>query len=330
MVLPKEQVAEANRVILAGARAFVSQPLNQQELLDTLGRIREVFQRSQRSKAAAAAGDVSMASRGTFVVFSPKGGVGCSLVAVNLSLALKTELKQDVLLMDGKLLFGDLDVMLNLKSQNSIADLVPHAGSLDEGLIRDVVSEHVSGVKVLPAPPTPASAHGIHPDELHRILVGVQNIYPIIVIDAGNFLNDNTVTLMDASRRVLLVIHPDIASLRDASRFLDLCLTTLSFPRDRILLIVNQHDQREGLGLADIEKTLQTKVFATLPWDPSAALQSINRGVPLSMLNQKSELRQAFREMAKSVAAIAGLREEAAPAQKKELREVLSKSSRLG
>jgi DNA-binding NtrC family response regulator len=56
VVLPKEQVAEANRVILAGARAFVAQPLNQQELLDTLGRIREVFQRSQRSRAAAAAG----------------------------------------------------------------------------------------------------------------------------------------------------------------------------------------------------------------------------------------------------------------------------------
>ena len=330
VVLPKEQMADANRVILAGARAFIAQPLDPQELLATLGRIREVFQRSQESKATATTGQVPMASRGTFVVFSPKGGVGCSLVAVNLAIALRAELNQDVLLMDAKLLFGDLDIMLNLKTQNSIADFVPHIGSLDESLIRDVVSEHISGIKVLPAPPSPVSAQGIHPEELHRILAGLQNIYPNIVIDSGNFLNDNTVTLMDASNRVLLVIHPDIASLRDASRFLDLCRTTLSFPKERILLVINQHDRREGLALADIERSLQTKVFATLPWDPQAALQSINRGVPLSMLNQNGQLGKGFQAMAKNVGAIAGLKTSAAPAGKKKMPEVLSRSSRLG
>jgi len=330
VALPKEQMAEANRVILAGARAFIAQPLDQQELLDTLGRMRELHLRSQRTKAAAVTGEVPMASRGTFVVFSPKGGVGCSLVAVNLALALKEELKQEVLLMDAKLLFGDLDIMLNLKTQNSIADLVPHIGSLDEGLIRDVVSEHVSGLKVLAAPPSPVAAQGIHPEELHRILTSVQNIYPNIVIDSGNFLNDNTVTLMDASHRVLLVMNPDIACLRDASRFLDLCRTTLSFPKERILVVVNQHDQREGLGLADIERSLQMKVFAALPWDPRAALQSINRGVPLSMQNQKNQLRKAFEAMAKNIGAIAGIKEGATAAGKRKMPEVLSKSSRLG
>jgi pilus assembly protein CpaE len=207
---------------------------------------------------------------------------------------------------------------------------VPHIGSLDEGLIRDVVSEHVSGLKVLPAPPSPVAAQGIHPEELHRILTSVQNIYPNIVIDSGNFLNDNTVTLMDASHRVLLVMNPDIACLRDASRFLDLCRTTLSFPKERILVVVNQHDQREGLGLADIERSLQMKVFAALPWDPRAALQSINRGVPLSMQNQKNQLRKAFVAMAKNIGAIAGIKEGAATAGKRKMPEVLSRSSRLG
>ncbi|MFH1186184.1 MAG: AAA family ATPase [Chloroflexota bacterium] len=330
VALPQEQMAEANRVILAGARAFIAQPLDPKELLDAVGRIREVYERGQHSRASAATGEVPMTSRGTFVVFSPKGGVGCSLVAVNLALALKAELKQDVLLMDGKLLFGDLDIMLNLQTQNSIADLMPHIGSLDEGLIRDVVSEHVSGVKVLPAPPSPTSAQGIHPEDLHRILTSVQNIYPNIVIDGGNFLNDNAVTLMDASHRVLLVINPDIACLRGASRFLDLCRTTLSFPRERILLILNQHDQREGLSRDDIERSLQTKVFATLPSEPRVALQSINRGVPLGMLNQHSQLRKAVQALAKDIGALAGAKVGAAPAGKKKMPEVLSRSSRLG
>jgi pilus assembly protein CpaE len=135
---------------------------------------------------------------------------------------------------------------------------------------------------------------------------------------------------MDASHRVLLVINPDIACLRDASRFLELCRTTLSFPRERILVIVNQHDQREGLGLDDIERSLQAKVFAKLPSEPRVVLQSINRGVPLSMPNQNSPLRKAFQALAKDIAAIAGVSVGAAPASKESMSEVLSKSSRLG
>ncbi len=332
-ILPEDRIAEANRVILAGARAFIVQPFNQNELLGTLGHIKDLYQRSRQAKVTETVVDPSLATRGTFVVFSPKGGVGCSTVSINLALALKEELHQEVLLMDGKLLFGDLDIMLNLKTQNSISDLIPHLGSLDESLIRDVITEHSSGLKILPAPINPISAQGIHPEELHRILMSTQSLYPNIIIDSGNFLNENAVTLMDASYRVILVISPDIASLRNASRFFDICRTTLLFPKEKILVVINQHDQRDGISTADIERSLQVKVFATLPWDPQVSLQSINRGVPVIMQSQKLPLRKAFEFMAKNLAAIIEYDKtgNAAPSRlKKALPDVLSKSSRLG
>ena len=328
VALPSDQMAEASRVTLAGARAFLAQPLEQQELLDALARMKELHQRGQRAKAAQGTGGVATSSRGTFVVFSPKGGVGCSLVAINLALAMKEQMEEDVLLMDAKLLFGDLDVMLNLKAQNSIGDLVPHLGSLDEGLIRDVVSEHVSGLKVLAAPPSPLAAQGIHPEGIHRILASVQGIYANIVIDAGNFLNENTVAVMDASHKVLVVMNPDIASLRGVSRFLELCRTTLSFPGDRILLVLNEHDKREGLSDSDIERSLQTKMFAKLPWDPKAALQSINRGVPVTMHGKGGALRKAFEAMAKDLAAMAAVRQTPSPRGKRAATEAPGRSSR--
>ena len=328
--LPKSELGEANRAVLAGARAFITQPLQHEELLETLGRIRHVHERMQATKGAAVGGELPAANRGTFVVFSPKGGVGCSVVAINLAIALRAEVKRDVLLMDAKLLFGDLDIMLNLKTDNSIADLIPHIGALDESLIRDVVAEHVSGIKVLAAPPNPLAAQGIHPEELHRILTSVQGVYPHVIIDSGSYLNDNTVTLMDGSHKVLLVMNPDIACLRGASRFLDLCRTTLSFPKERILVVVNEQDQQEGLALADIERSLETKIFATLPWDRRSTLQSINRGVPLGMQSQNTPLRRAFQAMAKGVAAIAGASEASIPTSRKKMPEVLSRSSRLG
>ncbi len=331
VILPQDKIAEANRVILAGARAFMIQPFNQKDLLDTLKRIKELYQRSRLGKASDSLSDLPMATRGTFTVFSPKGGAGCSTIAMSLAIALIEELKQEVLLVDGKLFFGDLDIMLNLKTHNSISDLIPYIGSLDEGLLHDVISEHSSGIKVLPAPLNPISAQGIHTEEIHHILTVAQNVYPNIVIDSGNHLNENTVTLMDASHRILLVLNPDIASLRNASRFIDICYTTLSIPKEKILIIVNQHDQRDGISINDIERTLQMKVFAALPWDSRTPLQSINRGVPIFMQGSKIPLRKSFETMAKNLAALIGYdKTDASPKAKKVIPDVLSKSSRLG
>ena len=331
VILPQDKIADANRAILAGARAFMVQPFNQKDLLDTLRRIKELYQRSQLGKGSDSLSDLPMATRGTFTVFSPKGGAGCSTIAMSLAVALKEELKQEVLLMDGKLFFGDLDIMLNLKTHNSISDLIPHIGSLDEGLLHDVISEHSSGIKVLPAPLNPISAQGIHPEEIHHILTVAQNVYPNVVIDSGNYLNENTVTLMDASHRILLVLNPDIASLRNASRFIDICYTTLSIPKEKILIIVNQHDQRDGIGLTDIERTLQMKIFSALPCDSRTPLQSINRGIPVYLQGSKIPLHKSFETMAKNLAALIGYdKAGTSPKAKKVIPDVLSKSSRLG
>lgn len=331
VILPEDQVAEAHRVLMAGARAFIIQPFNQNQFLTVLERLAELHQRNLKSKSDAALQvEYAAAHRGTIVVFSPKGGVGCSSVAINLAAALMNELKQEVLLLDGKLLFGDLDIMLNLKTQNSIADLIPHVGALDEGLIRDVVSVHVSGLKVLPAPANPSAAHGIRPEDLHRALIGLQTVFPYVVIDSGNFLSDNAVTFMDACHKIILVVNPDIACLRDASRFFEICRTTLSFPKDKVLVVVNQHDQRDGLSLKDIERALQVKVFATFPWDRRTSLQSINRGVPVMLQAQNSPLRKASMDFATNLIAALGHVPNEAAKTRKVLSDVLSKSSRLG
>jgi len=79
--------------------------------------------------------------------------VGCSTIAINLAIALHEQLDVRVLLMEGKMIFGHLGLMLNLRPQNTIADLIPHAGALDDSLVEEVVSRHASGIDVLLGPP---------------------------------------------------------------------------------------------------------------------------------------------------------------------------------
>ena len=327
-ILPAEKIAESNSVILAGARAFLLQPFTQRDLTNTLNRVKELVARSAVSQPEQPVQEPLVRSRGTFVVFSPRGGVGCSSVAVNLAVALLENMKEEVLLMDGKLLFGHLDLLLNLRTQNSIAELISHMGGLDESLIRDVVTQHISGLQVLPSPPLISSGQGIRPDNLYNLLIDLQTVYPNIIIDGGNYLNENTVTYMDASNKIILVITPEIASLRDASQFFEIC-RTLAYPKDKVLVLVNQYDKRDGLSLDDIEKSLQIKVFGTIPWDRRTALSSINRGVPVTLQRSNTPLRRAYQETARELIKYL----EKKPTETGRRRtgtDILSKSSRLG
>ena len=245
---------------MLGARAFIVEPFDHDHLLDTLNKISDSYLRTKHGKQGVKIGkEASEEIQGIFTIFSPKGGAGCSTVAINAAIAVKKKTGDEVALIDGKLFFGDIDIMLNLKSHNSIAELISHLGALDESLINDVLSEHVTGIKILHSPSSAFVSQGIHPQELHSVLVGMKKVFPYIFIDAGNYLYDNSVTMMDISDYILLVIHPEMTSLRNASKFLEICVSSLSIPREKVLLVINQYDQREGLKVKNIEGFPSTK-----------------------------------------------------------------------
>jgi pilus assembly protein CpaE len=302
IILRQESISEANRAIMLGARAFIVEPFDHDQLLDTLNKISDTYQRTKHGKQGGKIGkDASTETQGIFTVFSPKGGAGCSTVAINTAIAVKNKTGADVALIDGKLFFGDIDIMLNLKSQNSIAELIAHLGAMDESLINDVLSEHVTGIKVLHSPTSAIVSQGIHPQELHSVLVGMKKVFPYIFIDAGNYLYDNSVTMMDVSDYILLVIHPEMTSLRNASKFLEICESSLSIPNEKILLIINQYNQREGLKVKDIEDSLQIKPFVEIPAYTSTVLKSINKGTPILLDHKKSPLTRAYTRLADSL-----------------------------
>ena len=99
-------------------------------------------------------------------VFSPKGGVGRTTLAVNLAVAAATELGKKVVLVDGSFQFGDVGVLLNLNPKNkSIADLIPEleqAGEVES--IDTFVINHSAGIRVLLAPPSPGDGRADHAD----------------------------------------------------------------------------------------------------------------------------------------------------------------------
>ncbi len=299
VIIPEEDIANANRVILAGARAFIPYPFSHVNLLSTMKRVRELHSRLM-SPAQLGQGKDPFRPDRSFLVFSPKGGAGCSTVATNLAIALYQECGEEILLVDGKHLFGDIGLMLNIKTANSIIDLIPHAASLDETLARQVVIRHTSGIQVLPSPFSATVAQAIRPDDLFNVIQGLQHIFPNMVIDGGNYLNDEVVTLMDSCQKVIMVLNADLASLRNARLFLDIC-RTLSYPREKILLLMNKVTGKNDVALNEVEKVLRTKIFGVIPSDDNLALASLNEGVPMIIKRANHPIAKAYRKIANNL-----------------------------
>jgi len=300
-ILSEPDMINLDRVVLSGARAFIQYPFPADKLLITIKRVVTLTDRNQSQGGPSLLPETNITHKNTFMVFSPKGGAGTTTIATNLAISLHKNLKdEDVLLLDGKHLFGHVALYLNILTGNSITDLIAHAGMLDPQLIKQVVLKHKSGIHVLPSPNSITEAQGIGPESLFKVIRCLQQVFPYVIIDGGNNLNDNTVTYMDSSDKILLVLNPDIASMRDIRQFMEIT-TTLSYPKDKILFILNQSGRKAEVKRNEIEDVLEMELFGMIPADDDMALSSMNEGIPILLKKPRHPISKAFTKISQDL-----------------------------
>lgn len=274
------------RSMLAGAREFLTKPFSSDELVTA---IRGVYSRKPKilaptympgGPALGAPGMAPVRLGQVISIYSPKGGVGCSTVAVNLAIALAEGGEEPVLLADANLQFGDLGVLLNLRPDRSITDLVPMINALDPELLDAVLHTHASGLRVLLAPPRPEMGELVSPEHLKKILSSLRAQFQYIVVDTGPALHETTLTVLEMAQRILLVITPDIPTIKNAKLFFEL-LEALGHTPEKVSLILNKAGGRSNIRIEDIESSIKHPLAAQIPLDETAALSAANKGVPL-------------------------------------------------
>ena len=302
-ILSESEKVDSDRMLLSGARDIIQYPYQSDNLVITIKRVIELLEGSQAHSSPTPVLDTYVKPMNTFTIFSPKGGVGTTTISTNLAISLHKTLKEDVLLIDGKHLFGHIALYCNLRTGNSITDLITNTGKLDERLIKQVVVQHTSGIHVLPSPNSIIEAQGIEPENLFKVIQSLQTVFPNIIIDGGNNLNENTVTYMDCSDKILLVLNSDIASMRDVRQFMDVS-ATLSYPKDKMLLILNLTGRKADVKREEIEKILNMKIFGKIPADGNIALSSLNEGVPILLKKPRHPISKAFSDITKELVKI--------------------------
>ena len=263
------------RAMLAGARDFLMKPFSGDELVEAVRRVyenRPIVPTSVVVQPTAAAGIVGAAAitrKGhVLAVYSPKGGAGCTTLAVNVAVSL-AEAGHQTLLVDGSLQFGDVGIMLNLKPVTSIVDLIERIDELDYDLISSVTVSHESGLNVLLAPPRPEMAELVNETHLRTLLKTLRKFYDFILVDTATSLNDVNLSLLDSSDRILLITQQNLPSLKNVSRFFDLA-DDLEYETDKVMLVVNHGSNKLNISVKDIADTLKFPVVSVVPEDEFA------------------------------------------------------------
>jgi pilus assembly protein CpaE len=202
--------------------------------------------------------------------------------------------------------------MLNIRTNNTIADLIPYAAQMDEDLVHDVVTRHASGINVLIDPFDLQVAQGIRPQELYNVMQGLQRMYDILVVDVGSALTENTVTIMDMADRIYVVTTPDLASIQDTSRFIQIT-RSLAYPPDKLYYVLNRTDLPGGVKTKDITPVLSENYFPIPDGGPNV-LRSLNRGVPLVLKYPRNQASRAIQQMATQLSEVIATRAARVPA----------------
>lgn len=221
---------------------------------------------------------------------SPKGGVGATLVAVNLAMALAA--RATSVLVDFHLWGGDADLHLDLNPQKDWTDLLSVANELTDRHLELALTPHPGGLVLLAAPEGPRTRLQI--ESAGDLLASLSSRFDWLVVDCPTGVEKLTTGAIERSDMTLIVTTADPPALR-RSAWVRAALRSL-FP-GRLGLVVNQMNHTHPVNPGNLADSLDVKLLAVLSTDPLHVGYQINFGQP-AVLARGSRLGREIKAMA--------------------------------
>lgn len=281
--------ADANlilRALRSGVHEFLVYPPDPRELSSAVDRLMR-----KHSAERSAAGMV-------YAVYSGKGGMGTSTVAVNLAAAIAAARPDGrIALADFMVSGGEVGVLLDLKPAYTIGDLVKKVDRVDAELLYSLLTFASDGVFVLPASDRPEVAEEIDAGIATAILDHLRAAFAYTVVDCEHHMSERTLAALDAADRILLVTQLNVPALRNMQRTIELC-RRLGYPDEKLCVVVNRVQSGDVVSVSDAAKVLDRDIFHRLPNDYQTAAAALTKGQPITEHAPGSQLAKAFDALA--------------------------------
>lgn len=264
----------------AGADDHITKPFEPVELVARMNVLLRRMEMLRKSMPAAAPAQPVKVTR-MVAVHTLRGGVGSSSLAVNLALGYHGLWAAQTALLDLVLTAGQIALLLNMPLKRTWADLAGYtAEEMDFEIIQSIMAHHPSGLDFIAAPTYPTDAEMLSEESLKSALRLMRPVYDYIVADLPHDFSEISLLTLDAAETILLIIAPELSSVRAAAAALD-TYNRLGYPAEKVKLVLNNLFPRQGLPRERIELALNKQVTITLPYTPDLMVQAINLGRPI-------------------------------------------------
>ena len=273
------------RAMRAGVHEFLVYPPSLEELTAAIERM----QRRSRPEST---------SRLTVGVYSAKGGIGTTSIAVNLAFALAgANPTSNVALADYVVSGGDVAVMLNLRPTYDISDVALKLGQLDASVLESVLLRVPQNVAILAASEQPEALDSVDGRAATRILDELRTHFEFTVVDCEHHPTDRMIATLDAVDRIVVVTQLHVSAIRSAQRTLGL-FRRLGYDEDKVAVVANRAQQSDLITAADAGRALERDLFFSLPNDYRASEAALTRGLPVVANDPTSALARAYDALA--------------------------------
>jgi pilus assembly protein CpaE len=278
-----------------GADDYLIKPFEPEELaarLDILAR------RARAIQLSTDFGQTNTSAPTIVVVHSLRGGSGVSSVAVNLALSYFQIWEKPTLLIDTALFNSQVSMLLNMTPRNTLGKFADMSGpEIDDSMMEDLVTNHSSGLQFIAAPRFPV-ATDVYNDQFWNLLFkAVNDKFTFIVIDTSHDFSDTVISSLLKASHVLLMVAPEMASLRVAVSALK-TYEQLGIPPENIKLVLNQSFPNVSIEKSQLQKALGRPFDFEIPYEATEVLRSINLGIPFSISRPDLPISKKIEEVA--------------------------------
>jgi pilus assembly protein CpaE len=266
-----------------GIDAVLTLPFSGFELVNT-------FSHVMMDRQARASGACRVVS-----VFSPKGGVGKTTIAFNLSVAM-AQLGVATALIDGSLQYGDMRALLKVPNDvPSILDLP--TDRVQESDVRDVMWRDPAGIDILLAPPRVEMAEMITPRDVEKTISLLRRLYAAVVIDTSSSLSENTLAFLDASDVIVSIVTYDSTTIRNTIAVTE-AFASIGYAPDKVHFLVNRSDSSGGISRDELARALGRRPEFEVVSDGRLVVQANNEGMPFVASSPEAAVSKDVRRMA--------------------------------
>jgi pilus assembly protein CpaE len=247
--------------------------------------------------------DKSATAKSRTIAFAGlRGGVGSSVLAHNVAFELATLYDEDVILVDLDIPFGTAALSYNIQPQQTIADALSQAGSIDEPLLLRYLEAGSKNVSILCAPGHLNSGVEVSANSLEMVLNVVKQMASYVVLDVPHMWNTWTQDILVDADETVLVGVPDLYNLRDGKNLMEFLSPNRGVDAPTRLILNKVGEAKKGeLTDKEFKEVLGALPTLNIPFDADSFALAMNNGEMLRKVAGKSKAAQSVESLAKVV-----------------------------